>query len=260
MFDFFKRNVGQTQETAHRERISLGRRPDVVYAIGDVHGCYDELVSLERLIASDAATVRGPDKFIVTLGDYLDRGPASANVIDHLMKPAPDGMQRLCLCGNHEQICLDALRGRGYWDRWLPNGGRETLISYGADQTLLEYAEKRAKSLAEFVRAYLPLDHIAFLEKLAVCVTMPGFIFAHAGVRPGVSMEAQTDRDLMWIRDDFFSSLEKLDVTVVHGHTPVPEPVIGPHHVNVDTGAYATARLSATKITADGSISFLCTK
>lgn len=235
--------------TSLRRRITLQDEPGAIYAIGDVHGCVDKLRQLEQLAVEDGSKLQGR-KLLVMLGDYIDRGPSSAQVIDHLLSPPPSGFERLCLCGNHEAVLLELLEGPGDLHGWLGFGGDQTARSYGLD---VGYLSAQAgygpdQVLEELTQAFPP-EHLEFLRSLPVSVSTPRFFFAHAGARPGISLEHQTDHDLLWIRDAFLDHTgSPFEKTVVHGHTPGPSPFISAYRVGVDTGAYAGGPLTAARI------------
>lgn len=237
-----------------RPRLAFHSWPAAIYAIGDVHGCLAQLQALEASIAADAAGFEG-EKWLVTLGDYLDRGPASADVIRHVMGPAPRGFRRFALVGNHEQMMLDFLDNPAAHAYWLDEGGLATLGSYGAD---IGYPPLRdvAAIESELVRA-IPPGHREFLAQLPTCLSLPGWLFVHAGIRPGIPLAMQTDEDLMWIRAPFLTSQLTGGMRVVHGHTPGRDIVVTPHRIDVDTHCYHTGRLSAVRVTPDGKTSFL---
>lgn len=235
-----------------RERLSANGRPDAVYAIGDVHGCLDELRQLEQLIESDAANIEG-EKWIVMLGDYIDRGPRSAQVIDHLLAPPPDGFRRFTLAGNHEQMLLDFLASPRSATDWLEYGGWETLESYGIDTR----GHMDAMVAATILGARMPRSHLDWLQQLPVSLELPGFVFVHAGIRPGRLLAEQDESDLLWIREPFLEVPGDAGVLVVHGHTPATEPVLRSWRVGIDTAAFATGRLTSARIDASGEISFL---
>ncbi len=222
--------------------------PTAVYAIGDVHGRLDKLVRLEEKIMRDSAGSIGK-KLIVMLGDYLDRGPASAGVIDHLLAKAPDGFERICLKGNHEVMAVDFFERPDPRSQWLRFGGLETLQSYGMNPTAITRSGRQA---LQAIEAHVPQEHLNFLRSLDWTLSMPGWIFVHAGLRPNVPLDQQDPEDLFWIRDEFFEGPGVADAKVVHGHTPSAEPVVTPHRICIDTGAYADGPLTALKITPDG--------
>ena len=218
-----------------------------VYAIGDVHGCIDELLALERVVARDAETVPGR-KLIIMLGDYVDRGPASAQVLDHLTEPPPAGFERICLTGNHEMVMLDYLEGRIGRAGWLAMGAEPTLQSYGIDHARLRDIYRADRRIDDVIRAAVPAAHVAFLRSLPIMVESERFVFVHAGVRPELPLDRQTDRDLVFIREDFYAQAHLLSRYVVHGHTPVGEARREGMRVNIDTGAVFSGRLTALRI------------
>jgi serine/threonine protein phosphatase 1 len=233
-------------------RLSAGQLPDRLYAIGDVHGCLDQLRALEARIVADAADSDG-EKWIVMLGDYIDRGPASAQVLDHIMAPPPAGFRRVCLRGNHEQALVDSFDDAGALDRWLEYGGVETMASYGMSGSKLDDLRRgRPKARQQLLQAHIPEEHIELLRELPSAFSVPGYIFVHAGLRPGVALEDQTARDLLWIRRDFLDADHDFGAVVVHGHTPVPEPYVSAHRIDIDTGCFMTGRLTALRVDAEG--------
>ncbi|WP_246658763.1 metallophosphoesterase family protein [Mesorhizobium sp. J18] len=217
-----------------------------IYAVGDVHGCLDQLLSLERKILADAAEIPGP-KLIIMLGDYIDRGPASAQVIDHLAAEPPEGFDRICLAGNHEVMMLDYLERRESRARWLSLGADATLASYGIDHRRLRELYRNGEGIDEMIRETVPAAHAAFLRSLPVLVSAPGFLFVHAGIRPGVELADQKDEDLVSIRSEFYAKAHLIDRLVVHGHTPVERPMLEGKRLNIDTGAYFSGRLTAVR-------------
>jgi serine/threonine protein phosphatase 1 len=208
----------------------------ITYAIGDVHGRLD---LLERVLARVDALAPPRPYRVVMLGDYVDRGPDSKGVIDLLMRRQRD-RPTICLKGNHEEMMLRALAGEsGALDHWLDNGGRATLWSYGArpDADL---------------RLDIPRAHQAWISDLPLTAVDSYRVFVHAGLAPGVPLERQDERHLLWIRERFLCApAEALPAHVVHGHTPrwqgkpdMAELELLPHRTNLDTGAYATGVLS----------------
>lgn len=231
-----------------RERIEIDPTGTVVYAIGDVHGCLAELRAAERRIVADAASLPAQRRIILCLGDLVDRGPQSADVLDHLISAPPPGFERLSICGNHDETFLAFLDDPHGNMGWLDFGGEQTLESYGIDLTRLSRHRGGMGGLGEIVRATVPEAHVDFLRNLPVAVRFGDVLFVHAGIRPGVPLKAQDDGDLMWIREPFLSQTNGSGLTVVHGHTPANEPVFAPGRIGIDTGAYATGRLTVLRV------------
>ncbi|UCI07708.1 metallophosphoesterase family protein [Mesorhizobium sp. B1-1-8] len=222
-------------------------RDTIVYAVGDVHGCYDELQALERKIVLDALRFRGR-KIIIMLGDYIDRGPNSRRVVEHLMAPPPRGFLRISLAGNHEMMMLNYLDGYLSRQSWLGVGGLETLFSYGVDPARLEHLYASSEDVDDRIRQVIPASHVGFLRTLPVMVCSENFVFVHAGIRPGIALEAQDEADLLNIREEFFQAAHRLDRWVVHGHTIVEIPKLGGRALGIDTGAFRSGRLTALRI------------
>ncbi|WP_189407218.1 metallophosphoesterase family protein [Mesorhizobium sp. M1A.F.Ca.ET.072.01.1.1] len=225
----------------------MDMRDTVVYAIGDVHGCYDELRTLEQKIELDALQFRGR-KTIIMLGDYVDRGPNSRRVVEHLMAPPPEGFMRVCLAGNHEVAMLAYLDGHLSLEPWLRVGGRETLFSYGIDPDRLADLYGSSEEVDERIREAIPATHVAFMRTLPVMICSERFLFVHAGIRPGIALEAQDEADLLNIRSEFLAAAHRLDRWVVHGHTIVDVPTLDGRRLGIDTGAFQSGRLTALRI------------
>jgi serine/threonine protein phosphatase 1 len=228
-----------------RPHLVAERWPVVLYAIGDVHGCLAQLMELEHLIIADARHFDG-ERWIVMLGDYVDRGPDSAGVIDHLVAPAPQGIERFCLVGNHETMMLDFIAAPSSGSAWLKLGGIETLASYGIDANAIDWSDRQAASAV--LRSMIPSEHIEFLRRIPLYLSLPNTVLVHGGVRPGIPLDEQVEEDLLWIRPPFHDAARADGLRVVHGHTPSLEPVVTPFRIGVDTGAYATGRLTAVRL------------
>lgn len=216
-----------------------------VYAVGDVHGCSRQLDQLHGAIGYDALRAREPRKVIVYLGDYVDRGPDSRGVLARLLAPGPPGCERIFLKGNHEVMFQAAIAASACADVrrfWLANGGEATLASYGA-----------VPELAAYWAAAVPAEHRALLRGLRTAWSAGGYLFVHAGIRPGIAPEAQQEEDLLWIREPFLSwnSEATPPGVVVHGHTPTDAPVVLRHRIGVDTGAVFGGKLTAALLWAD---------
>ena len=200
-----------------------------VYAVGDVHGCLDRLVALHWAITADLAAYPVTESVLIHLGDYIDRGPDSAGVIWLLTGTvAPPVTRRVDLQGNHEVMMLASLSGdTRAAETWVENGGGNTLESYRipAEASPAEWGQ------------HLPLAHRQWLKTRALTHQEGGYLFVHAGIRPGRKIYRQSPDDLLWIREPFLSSKEKHPFVVVHGHTPVTIPVIRPNRIGIDTGA-----------------------
>ncbi len=215
-----------------------------VYAIGDIHGRVDLLRRLHDMIAADAAKAPHLDRRVVYLGDYIDRGMDSRQVIDLIMTQPPAGLTPILLKGNHEAAMLDFMERPESGPAWLDYGGLSTLFSYGVSVPRPPLAPDGAAALSTELAARVPADHRAFLANLRVAADIGDYFFVHAGVRPGVPLAAQTESDLLWIREDFLKSSADHGKMIVHGHTIVPEPDIRPNRIGIDTGAFVTGRLT----------------
>ncbi|MBB6505140.1 serine/threonine protein phosphatase 1 [Sphingomonas endophytica] len=226
---------------ARRAAVPAGMR---VYAVGDVHGRADLLEPLLGWIAEDHARRGGEAALqIVFLGDLIDRGPASAKVIDLVANGGPAGAQQHVLSGNHEEMLLAILAGETEGvASWLDHGGAETLESYGVDPARF-WAD--SEGLPRVLRAAIPSRHLALLRAMLDQVRIGDYLFVHAGIRPGVPIEDQAARDLRWIRKDFLTSTADHGPVVVHGHTIVPKVDHRHNRIAIDTGAYRTGRLTA---------------
>lgn len=237
-----------------RLRLHAARWPAVIYAVGDVHGSLALLVELERQIVNDAEHIVG-EKWIVMLGDYIDRGGESAGVLDHLMRPPPTGFQRYCLTGNHEVMMVNFIAEPSMTADWLRWGGAETLASYGITMASLQRAS--ARQLDQVLQSHIPASHQEFIASLPVALAVPGTIFVHAGLRPSSGLEDQADHDLMWHTWDDADAAAHGSQRIVHGHTPHAHPLVTANRIDVDTGAFATGKLTAVRLTEDGHYRFL---
>ncbi len=246
MMAFMSNVLGRSKPPAparRRERLFFEQRPQAIYAIGDIHGCYDGLKAIEERIVGDAASIDG-EKWLICLGDYIDRGPASAAVLDHLTSPPPAGFRRLCIAGNHEVALQDFLDSDGRQDQWLSIGATETLASYG-----LYPRQRDSRGIARMLQEYLPEEHRDFLRALPEMIVVPDYCFVHAMIDPALGLEMQSTETLLWSRPaEFQWNGIKLGFRVVHGHTPVRDVEISDNRINVDVGAYLNGHLAAVKI------------
>ncbi|MBO9136774.1 serine/threonine protein phosphatase [Rhizobium sp. B230/85] len=249
MFAFFK-SLFESPETAEEQR---GRpRLDAadfsaIYAVGDVHGCMGLLKEAYARIVADNEDQSG-QKLVVFLGDYVDRGMSSRAVLDFLSRQSPEGLYHVCLCGNHDLEFLRFLRDPKNNMGWLNFGGLETLRSYGIDAEHTLKGGGGQSGLLRMVKEAVPDRHVRFLADLPSMLVVGKLVFAHAGIRPGVPLEKQTDEDLMWIREPFLARGPEMPFVVVHGHTVCSEPSFSSGRVGIDTGAYSTGRLTVLKI------------
>lgn len=201
-----------------------------IYAVGDVHGCLDRLLALHELIAEDLAARPVGEPRLIHLGDYVDRGADSAGVVARLADSDPlPGVPTVNLMGNHEHMMLAAIATgeTEATELWLANGGADSLLSWDVP---------RSAQPKEWPN-YLPKQHLVFLRDLDVRHEAGGYLFVHAGVRPGIPLERQSRHDLLWIREPFLSFKDSFGPIVVHGHTPRHEPVVRPNRIGIDTGA-----------------------
>ena len=215
-----------------------------VYAVGDVHGCADRLATLHGLIAEDMAARPVAHATLIHLGDYIDRGEASAGVIERLLAPWAGPPARLIhLTGNHEQMMLTALDSgdRDSVLHWLSNGGADALASWSVP---------RRAPPSEWP-AHIPPGHIAFLRRLALRHVQGGYVFVHAGLRPGIPLDDQSAEDMLWIREPFLSWRGALPGVVVHGHTPSRDITRHANRIGIDTGAVMGGALTCVVLEDD---------
>jgi serine/threonine protein phosphatase 1 len=224
------------------------RLPDGIriYAIGDIHGRADLLEALLRQIDADCTLYPSSRPIVVFLGDYIDRGPASRQVLDLLL-----GCQRtkeaVFLRGNHDNFVRRFLSSSAVLDEWRLYGGLETLVSYGLKPSINPGVPEQ-RQLAKELEKSTPERHLEFLDSLNLSFNCGDFLFVHAGIRPGVPIRKQKEEDLLWIREEFLSCEQRFEKFVVHGHTPVRAPDIRSNRINIDTGAFATGRLTCIVI------------
>ena len=223
------------------ENVQIQNANTRLYVIGDIHGRLDLLDRLIDEIDRDAKEHRA-NCLTVTLGDYIDRGPDSRGVLDRLLSnPFPGDY--VALKGNHEALLQSFLENPAVGVQWRRLGGLETLHSFGVFVAAMMVGRNYDQA-AEQMRAALSPEHTKFLASLKMSLTVGRYFLCHAGVRPGVLLERQSPDDLLWIRDDFLNSTMDFGKIVVHGHTPTVEPEVLPNRINIDTGAFATGRLT----------------
>lgn len=216
-----------------------------LYAIGDIHGhrrLFDDMLARIR---EDLATRPHPAPRVICLGDYCDRGPDTRGVYESLMALEASDMPSTFLFGNHDSYIPAYLRDPEWYDRtyhWLhpAMGGAETLASYGVPGA----SDQDPIATRDAFAAAFPAAHMAFLNRSVLWQRIGGYVFAHAGIRPGIPMEQQDRDDLIWIREGFLNSNANFGFKVVHGHTIVPQVEHHPNRIAVDTGAFRTGILS----------------
>lgn len=221
---------------------AIAERPSRLYAIGDIHGCADELgVMLTELI--DKESISSSD-LVIFMGDYIDRGPASKAVIAQLLAFQERFPKSVFLKGNHEDMLLDFLGMGGHLgENYLLNGGEEFFESYAIDPV----------GAVEEVASRLPAEHLIFFQSLELGVSLAEFLFVHAGISPFRELNNQQVRDLMWIRRDFTTFEHQLGKTVVFGHTPYEDVMVHlPYKIGIDTGLVYGNKLSAVELVHGG--------
>lgn len=210
-----------------------------IYAVGDIHGRLDLLARMHRLIMQDKAERKAERFVLVYLGDYVDRGAHSREVVEALIQAPLEGFEVVHLKGNHEHAMLQFVATHGQNPAWLFWGGLATLANYGVATRGISY-EAMAASLAE----KMPQQHRDWLEALPYYHIEGDYLFVHAGIRPRQPIEKQKPDDMMTIRDEFFNSSQVFEKTVVFGHTVFDAPLHLPDRIGIDTGAYATGVLT----------------
>jgi serine/threonine protein phosphatase 1 len=210
-----------------------------IYAIGDIHGRSDLLSEiLEGIVADQRVRPEVAETRLIFLGDYVDRGPASRQVVETLQTGIPSGCRPVFLKGNHEDMLLKALISPAGQEMWLANGGEATLRSYGIHRHYVPSVE-----IIEALGA-----HRQFFDRLELMHEAGDYLFVHAGIRPGVALGAQRPNDLMWIRYDFLDHDGDFGRIVVHGHTPTNLPEIRSNRIGIDTGAWMSGVLTALRL------------
>lgn len=224
------------------------------YAIGDVHGCADLLRGMLDTIEERAASEQreGGSPIVVFLGDYVDRGPDSAKVLDLLIGGRPANCERRYLRGNHEQAMVSFMDNPIANKRWVLHGGAETMMSYGvAPPSLARASDEDWALAAAALKDKVPPAHLQFLAGLERYIEFGGYAFVHAGVDAGVALADQPDEVLYWTRTQFIGDKRRFSHVVVHGHTPADRPYRDKRRIGVDTGAYASGALTAARFEGD---------
>jgi serine/threonine protein phosphatase 1 len=227
--------------------VPSGPRGHRAYVVGDVHGRLDLLERMLELVEADFAERPARRATLVFVGDLIDRGADSAGVVERLRTYRHAGIGTAFILGNHEEVLLRILGGdSSLVDKWRWFGGKECIASYGADAA--EFGRLDAQAALEQARTLVPKEHVEFLMSFADSCRFGDYLIVHAGVRPGVEFERQSQEDLRWIRAPFLTYAGDHGFTVVHGHTIVPDVVETENRIAIDTGAYRSGRLTALVI------------
>jgi len=236
-----------------RQSGPAGARGWRAYAVGDVHGRLDLLDQLLDKIHADLADRPAKKALLVFVGDLIDRGPNSAQVIERLRTYSHKGVSTEFLLGNHEEVLLRILTGEAELiTKWRWFGGTECLASYGVDTA--EFAKLNGKDALAIVRSAIPPEHVEFLQGFDDSCRFGDYLFVHAGIRPGIAIDQQRQSDMRWIREPFLFDDTDHGMIVVHGHTISPQAEIRANRIGIDTGAYRSGVLTALAI--EGSLSW----
>lgn len=214
-----------------------------LYAIGDIHGRLDLLRRMHEEIDAEIARDKPADWRVIHVGDYVDRGPDSRGVIDFLIGRRARDPRYIMLGGNHDFALTEFLAEPSPLSLFARNGGRETALSYGVDGDPSE--QGGASEMARALREAIPRRHLDFIGGLPLSVSFGDYYFCHAGIRPGVPLDAQRRDDLIWIRNLFLDYPDLHPKLIVHGHSPRPEPEVMANRVDIDTGAFMSGKLTA---------------
>lgn len=244
---FWKRKSKPVPTAGRSFAVPQGRR---IYAIGDIHGRDDLFAELIDLIRTDNAAGGPAQVTLILLGDLIDRGPNSADVVERAIRLKDEFADTHLLIGNHEECFLAALTGDVRRLRYFMRiGGEATVQSYWASENSLEAAT--FEEVAEQLPAMVPQTHVEFLGHGEDVIEIGDYVFVHAGIRPGIALEKQALSDLRWIRDDFLDDERDHGVMIVHGHTIRDEVDEWPNRIGIDTGAYKSGVLTAIVLEGD---------
>lgn len=227
-----------------------GARNYRAYAIGDIHGRLDLLDELLEKIHTEITAAPPRKVLLVFVGDLIDRGPSSAQVVERLRTYRHGRVETMFLLGNHEEVLLRILHGEAdLIAKWCTFGGAECLRSYGVDAARL--ARMSNPEALALIRKAIPRNHVEFLESFHDSCRFGDYLFVHAGIRPGVELDQQKQVDLRWIRETFLFDDTDHGFVVVHGHTITPHVEHRPNRIGIDTGAYRSGVLTAIAIEGD---------
>jgi serine/threonine protein phosphatase 1 len=219
-----------------------------IFAIGDIHGCIKQLVTLQDKIFNYPQYNKEED-LLLYLGDYIDRGPGSKDVINHILQLQTEGIKSIFLMGNHEQFMIDFLFNKiNNLNNWIINGADQTFKSY--DIEIAEFIkdgfeDDNIDKLRNIFLSKLTKEHVYFFNNLKLTYIMGDYLFVHAGINPEKSLSEQNKIDFLWSRSDqFFDKNFKFEKIIVHGHSPEKEVINFPYRINVDTGSFFSGKLS----------------
>tara|TARA_B100000678_G_scaffold280821_1_gene277927 strand:- start:547 stop:1362 length:816 start_codon:yes stop_codon:yes gene_type:complete len=236
------------------QKPAVGSPPSVppgtrYYAIGDIHGCDALFDALIKAIEADDIDAGAAETTVVLLGDLVDRGPSSAQVIARARDWGQLRKVRY-IAGNHEEMFLDSFDDREVLRHFLKHGGRETILSYGIDRD--EYDALEIDELKDRLHDLVPQEDRDFLTGFEDMILAGDYAFVHAGVEPSRTLDDQTRHDMLWIRDRFLRHDSPFEKVIVHGHTIFKEVEHKPHRIGVDTGAFRFGRLTALVLEGEG--------
>ena len=219
-----------------------------IFAIGDIHGCLKQLVTLQDKIFNYPQYNKEED-LLLYLGDYIDRGPSSKDVINHILQLQTEGIKSIFLMGNHEQFMIDFLFNKiNNLSNWIMNGADQTFKSYNieiAEFIKDGFEDDNIDKVRDVFLSKLTKEHVYFFKNLEITYTMGDYLFVHAGINPEKSLSEQSDIDFIWSRSDkFFDKNFKFEKIIVHGHSPEKEVVNFPYRINIDTGCFFSGKLS----------------
>ncbi len=245
---FWSKSKKLHNKTAEKSsRYPFGPDGKRCYVVGDVHGRLDLIKGLFAKIEQDNASKAEAETIIVMLGDLIDRGPDSKGVLDFLMKSPPKFAKLINLSGNHEDALLQGLDGNmDILRMWIERGGMQCLQSYGVPPHFI--AGQPEEYIHKVIQQAIPQSHVEYMRAFFNSARFGDYIFVHAGMRPGVTLEDQKTSDLKWIRKAFIESDADFGGVVVHGHTVVKDVEIKENRINLDTGAHRSGLLSALVI------------
>ena len=219
-----------------------------IFAIGDIHGCLKQLVTLQDKIFNYPKYNKDED-LLLYLGDYIDRGLSSKDVINHILKLQTEGIKSIFLMGNHEQFMIDFLFNKiNNLSNWLMNGADQTFKSYDIEVAEFikdGFEDNNIDKLRDIFLSKLTKEHVYFFKNLKLKYIMGDYLFVHAGINPEKSLSEQNKMDFLWSRSDqFFDKNFEFEKIIVHGHSPEKEVINFPYRINVDTGSFFSGKLS----------------